>query len=187
MEGQGEIKQSNDCSNCQKHGIVSNSVSSCQFCFDPLCDYHLKIHSRFCPKSWYFCIICQSRSFIFCNNCENFFCPIHLQISHPHTKNHLFLAADEKLLEQKDEIKVHLEKEFQNKNQTQEIKLRFEGIHPNEPILTWREETVNKIIEELDKHEYLLILGPPFSGKTSLASLIKQRLEKSFQKSINSL
>ena len=53
----------------------------------------------------------------------------------------------------------------------------MEGIDPNEPIVTFRKETVAKIIQKFDGHQTVMVRSPPFSGKTFLATLIKRKLE----------
>lgn len=76
------------------------------------------------------------------------------------------------LFEVKDPIREQIQKQIQN----QGIPLRLEGIDPNEPIVTFREETVVKTIQQVETHLTVLVRSPPFSGKNFFGNIDQKKI-----------
>lgn len=162
-----EEEKNSLCSDCWKHGFPKSSKSRCQFCAHPLCDSHLEIHSKVCPQKIQICFFCGQQTVFFCKICFNFVCLqclVNEQTWHEgKTTSHLVQKINESLIELFDGMGV---------------KQKMEGINLNDQFLTFRKETVNMILEKLDSFGSLLVRSPAFSGKTSLATLIVDKLKK---------
>lgn len=58
----------------------------------------------------------------------------------------------------------------------------YEGIDPNSPKIVKRSETVDKIISHLQTLNVVLIKSPPMTGKTSMATIVVDKLRESAKK-----
>ena len=174
MQGEEKISL---CSDCLKHGFPKCSTSLCQFCAHQLCDSHLNIHSDICPKKIQICYFCrQNQAVYFCEICFNVLCGLcfcNEQTWHEGNESHKVKKLNESLIEL-------FEKKFDvfKKPEDMVLKQIMEGINLNDTFLTLREETVNMILEKLESFYSLLVRSPAFSGKTSLATLIVDKLKK---------
>ncbi|CAB4446762.1 unnamed protein product [Rhizophagus irregularis] len=61
---------------------------------------------------------------------------------------------------------------------TEERVGNYEGINLNSPDICHREQTIQKLVEKINKVGFLLVRSPPMSGKTSLGQLLEQHLVK---------
>jgi hypothetical protein len=52
----------------------------------------------------------------------------------------------------------------------------FEGIHLDDPDISYRSEKISSLIKDLINEKILLVRAPPYSGKTSLAQLMEYQL-----------
>jgi hypothetical protein len=63
-------------------------------------------------------------------------------------------------------------------NQSKKQRLQFEGIDINDSLTVHREQTCDVLLQDLTQEHVILIRGPPFSGKTSLATLVFERAKR---------
>jgi hypothetical protein len=54
----------------------------------------------------------------------------------------------------------------------------YEGIDLNSPDICRRDQTIQKLVEKINKAGFLLVRSPLMSGKTSLGQLLEQHLVK---------
>ena len=161
--------------------FANPSKSFCQFCGNSLCDSHLKIHFIICPQKITICSFCAlEQAVYYCEGCFNVLCLQcfnNRQTWHQEPRgrlmSHQVQNLDQALIEWL-ELKYGVLKKTEEKACIADM----EGINLNDSFLTFREETVKMIIESLNNFRSILVRSPAFSGKTSLATLIHDKLRK---------
>ena len=63
------------------------------------------------------------------------------------------------------------------KKQHCEYRYTGDGLHPRDPYISKRTPTIQKIESLFQDNKVILVRGPPFSGKTSLATLYMDYLK----------
>lgn len=151
-----------ECSGCPID-IISEFHQYCEYCSQPLCKAHIKLHSKFCPQKKQICPICSLEACRYCFNCETFLCEAHFNMSHKGNQYHKYYNIPSTII-------------LQEMNPVFPAYFSDYGLNLKSRYKSLRKETCEEIFK--CNAQSILIRSPTATGKGSLAMLYDHYLVK---------